>query len=51
MLAAWDSTFWLVSAPDPWLDHLKHAFHDVHEEDITTTPLRAWGPSPSPGVA
>lgn len=47
VVAAWDSTFWLVGAPDSWLRHLEQVFNDVHEEDITATPLRAWGPSPS----
>ena len=47
VVAAWDSTFWMVSVPDTWLDQIKHAFDDVHEEDIGTTPLRAWGPSPT----
>lgn len=46
VVAAWDSTFWLVGAPDSWLRHLEQVFNDVHEEDITATPLRAWGPSP-----
>ncbi|MBJ7518750.1 MAG: hypothetical protein JHC84_03540 [Solirubrobacteraceae bacterium] len=47
VVAAWDSSFWLVGAPDSWLRHLEQVFNDVHEEDITATPLRAWGPSPS----
>jgi hypothetical protein len=47
MLAAWDSTYWLVSAPDAWLGQFRQAFSAVHDEDLSRTPLRAWGPTPS----
>lgn len=47
VVAAWDSTFWLVVAPDSWRDHIARAFYDVHEEDPGSTPLRAWGPADS----
>lgn len=47
VVAAWDSTFWMVSAPERWLEQIGQAFDDVHEEDMAATPLRAWGASPS----
>jgi hypothetical protein len=46
VVAAFDSTFWLLSAPDAWLDEIARVFNDVHDED-PNTPLRAWGPSAS----
>jgi hypothetical protein len=47
VVAAVDSSFWLVSGPDRVLDHLKTVFRDVTEQEPSSTPLRAWGPSPS----
>lgn len=46
VIAAWDSTFWLICAPDPWLERIEDAFENVHEADLDATALRAWGPSP-----
>lgn len=46
VVSAWDSTFWLVGAPNSWLERLEQVFNDVHDEDIVATPGRAWGPSP-----
>lgn len=46
VVAAFDSTFWLVSATDPVLKRVEHSFGVVTEEDPASTPLRAWGPTP-----
>lgn len=43
VVAAFDSTFWLVSAPDRVLSRVEESFRDVTEEDPGSTPLRAWG--------
>ncbi len=44
VLAAFDNTFWLVSAPASWREHIARSFKDVEEEEPGATPLRAWGP-------
>jgi hypothetical protein len=33
VLAAFDSAFWLVSAPDAWLGEIAGTFTDVREDD------------------
>lgn len=45
VVAAWDSSFWLVSGPNSWLSRIAATFDHVHEEAIGATPLRAWGPA------
>jgi hypothetical protein len=40
VVAAFDSTFWLVSAADPVLKRVEHSFRVVTEEDPASTPLR-----------
>jgi len=41
VVAAFDSTFWLVAAPDAWLEHAARTFTDVRWENVGDTPLRA----------
>jgi hypothetical protein len=43
LVAAFDSSFWLVSAPDDVLDRYSKRFRQVTEEDPTSVPLSAWG--------
>lgn len=46
VVAAFDSSFWLISGPEAVLDGIVAAFRDVDEVDAASTPLRAWGPTP-----
>ena len=43
VVAAVDSTFWLVAAPDSWLDRLAGRFDDVHWKRPGEIALRTWG--------
>lgn len=43
VLAAVDSTFWLMSAPAPVLERVETTFHDVRQQEPATTSLSAWG--------
>lgn len=45
VVAAWDSTFWLLCAPDAWREHIMRIFDEIDEADLGSVPLRAWGPS------
>ena len=46
VVAAFDSTFWLVSASNDVLARVERSFRDVTEEHPASAPLRAWGPTP-----
>jgi hypothetical protein len=40
-IAAFDCNFWLVSAPDPVLEHIESSFNDVSEEEPSSAVLRS----------
>jgi hypothetical protein len=46
VVAAFDSTVWLVSASEPVLARIMRDFNAVSEVDPASTPLRAWGATP-----
>jgi hypothetical protein len=43
VLAAVDSTFWLLSAPEQVSERVETRFRDVREQDPAATSLSAWG--------
>jgi hypothetical protein len=42
-VAAFDSSFWLVSGPDAVLDRIQAQFERVTERDASVVKLSAWG--------
>jgi hypothetical protein len=45
VVAAFDSTWWLISAPEHVLQRVGSCFPEMTEHDASA-PLRAWGPTP-----